>query len=107
MSAGELVGPPGIPLCPMLLGTGLTKRFGSRPVFRDVTFTVPSGCIAAVTGSNGAGKSTLLRLVAGLTAPTSGTVCWQEGQAPAAAVRTGSRLWGQCGLAAPDAPVHA
>lgn len=41
---------------------------------RDVSFEVEPGRIAGIMGFNGAGKSTLLRLVAGVGAPTSGSV---------------------------------
>jgi ABC-2 type transport system ATP-binding protein len=39
-----------------------------------VTATIPSGSVTALIGSNGAGKTTLLNLVAGLLAPSSGTI---------------------------------
>jgi iron complex transport system ATP-binding protein len=45
-----------------------------RPVLLDVSFVVHGGEVAAVMGRNGAGKSTLLDIVAGLRAPTIGTV---------------------------------
>ena len=50
----------------------LEKRYGLRPVLRDVTFEVARGGALLVTGPNGAGKSTLLRLIAGLAAPSRG-----------------------------------
>jgi ABC-2 type transport system ATP-binding protein len=52
----------------------LTRRFGSRLVVNDVTFDVARGEIVALLGPNGAGKTTTLRMLAGLIAPTSGTV---------------------------------
>ena len=44
------------------------------PILHGVSFTVDRGEWAAVTGPSGSGKSTLLGIVAGLDAPTSGTV---------------------------------
>ncbi|MGP4095363.1 ABC transporter ATP-binding protein [Nonomuraea sp. KM90] len=43
-------------------------------VLRDVELDVAPGEIAAILGPSGCGKSTLLRLVAGLDAPTAGTI---------------------------------
>ncbi len=45
-----------------------------RPVLRGVDLHVPRGERLAVVGGSGAGKSTLARLVAGICAPTSGSV---------------------------------
>jgi len=42
--------------------------------FRDVNFSIPCGCRAALIGPNGSGKSTLLRTLAGLNSPIIGTV---------------------------------
>lgn len=57
----------------------LSHRLGQRKkepfyALRDVNFEVGDGVSLAVVGHNGAGKSTLLNLVAGLTAPETGTV---------------------------------
>jgi ABC-2 type transport system ATP-binding protein len=52
----------------------LMRRFGSRVVVNDVTLNVARGEIVALLGPNGAGKTTTLRMIAGLIAPTSGTV---------------------------------
>jgi ABC-type multidrug transport system ATPase subunit len=52
----------------------IEKRYGSRPVLRDLSFDVERGGCLVVTGANGSGKTTLLRLVAGLAAPTRGTL---------------------------------
>jgi len=44
------------------------------PVLRDIDFELREGEIIALLGKSGSGKSTLLRCIAGLIAPTSGTV---------------------------------
>ncbi len=58
----------------VIRGEHIEKRYGSRPVLRDLSFTVERGGCLVVTGANGSGKTTLLRLLAGLTAPTRGTL---------------------------------
>jgi ABC-type multidrug transport system ATPase subunit len=53
---------------------GVSKLFGTFAAIRNVSLTLARGTITVVLGENGAGKSTLLRLLAGLSAPTHGTV---------------------------------
>jgi ABC-type multidrug transport system ATPase subunit len=58
----------------MIRARGLEKRYGHRRVLAGVDIELPrDGCLL-VTGPNGSGKTTLLRLVAGLAAPTRGTL---------------------------------
>ena len=52
----------------------VTKRYGGRTVLSGVSFDVGPREIVSVVGPSGCGKTTLLRCVAGLTAPTGGTV---------------------------------
>lgn len=50
----------------------LVKRFGSRTVLDDLSFTVPEGSVVGLLGPNGAGKSTAMRVLLGLQRPTAG-----------------------------------
>jgi putative ABC transport system ATP-binding protein len=56
----------------------LTKRVadaaGELTILRDVNFTLHAGGTLAIVGASGSGKSTLLGLLAGLDAPSEGTV---------------------------------
>jgi len=52
----------------------LTRRFGSRTAVNDVTFEVARSEIVALLGPNGAGKTTTMRMLAGLIAPTRGSI---------------------------------
>jgi ABC-2 type transport system ATP-binding protein len=54
--------------------TRLTRRFEARTAVDDVSFDVRRSEIVALLGPNGAGKTTTMRMLAGLIAPTSGTV---------------------------------
>jgi iron complex transport system ATP-binding protein len=60
---------------PVLRCEALSCRYGrDEPVLRDATFELRRGELWALLGPNGAGKSTLLRALAGLCAPSAGTV---------------------------------
>jgi ATPase subunit of ABC transporter with duplicated ATPase domains len=52
----------------------ISKSFGSRVLFENVTVTFNAGNRYGLTGPNGAGKSTLLKIMMELEEPTSGTV---------------------------------
>jgi len=52
----------------------VTKRYGDKVAVRDLTFTVQPGVVTGFLGPNGAGKSTTMRIIAGLDAPTHGSV---------------------------------
>jgi len=53
----------------------VSKRYGSRTVVHDLSFTVDKGEIVGFLGPNGAGKTTTMRMIAGFIAATSGRVC--------------------------------
>jgi len=57
----------------------LTRRFGQITALAGVTLAVPKGEMFALIGPDGAGKTTFFRLVAGVLAPTSGTVTRETG----------------------------
>ncbi len=58
----------------MIEVTGLTKSYGDKTAVQDLNFTVEPGIVTGFLGPNGAGKSTTMRMIAGLDAPTSGSV---------------------------------
>jgi ABC-2 type transport system ATP-binding protein len=52
----------------------LTKLYGDFPAVRSISFEVGPGEILGLVGPNGAGKTTTLRSLAGIIAPTSGSI---------------------------------
>ena len=57
----------------------LTKSFGSRPLFQDISLGVGENEKMGLIGPNGAGKSTLLRIFGSEEKPDSGTVSARRG----------------------------
>ena len=53
---------------------GINKVFGATHALRGVDFDVVPGQVTALFGENGAGKSTLMKILAGIEAPTTGTL---------------------------------
>ncbi|MCA3254637.1 MAG: energy-dependent translational throttle protein EttA, partial [Alphaproteobacteria bacterium] len=53
---------------------GLTKSFGDKLLFENLSFTLPPGGIVGVIGPNGAGKTTLFKLITGVEKPDSGEI---------------------------------
>ena len=52
---------------------GVSKSYGDRVLFENLTFSLPPAGIVGVIGPNGAGKTTLFRLIMGYEQPDSGT----------------------------------
>ncbi len=52
---------------------GLSKSFGKKQLFQDLSFVLPRNGIVGVIGPNGAGKTTLFRLIMGQETPDAGT----------------------------------
>ncbi len=58
----------------MITARSLVKHYGDFPALDGVTFDLDDARILGVIGHNGAGKTTLLKIMAGLAAPTSGSL---------------------------------
>lgn len=52
---------------------GVSKGFGNKILFENLSFSLPPAGIVGVIGPNGAGKTTLFRMIMGLQQPDSGT----------------------------------
>jgi heme exporter protein A len=61
----------------MLSATDVSCSRGGRRLFSGVNLRVERGQWLHVRGANGAGKTSLLRILAGLSRPDDGDVCWQ------------------------------
>ncbi|MEX0832990.1 MAG: ATP-binding cassette domain-containing protein [Actinomycetota bacterium] len=59
---------------PMVEARGLSAGYGRTEVLHDISLRVSEGEVVAVMGRNGAGKTTLLRCLAGVHAPSEGSV---------------------------------
>ena len=75
----------------------LTKRFGDLVAVDHVDLRIESGTVFSLLGPNGAGKTTMVRMLATLSAPTSGTatVCGHDVVREADAVRSAISMTGQ------------
>jgi len=63
----------------MLNVSGLSKSFGGRELFDDVSLNIMSGDRIAITGPNGAGKSTLIKIILGKEETDGGSVTFIRG----------------------------
>jgi simple sugar transport system ATP-binding protein len=57
---------------PVIEALHLTKEYHGIPAVKNVTWSLQAGEVHALLGENGAGKSTFTKMLAGVTAPTSG-----------------------------------
>ena len=71
----DLYIPPGARLGDMVIELNqVSKSFGNRVLFDNLTLSVPRNAIVGVVGPNGVGKSTLFRMIMGVEKPDSGTI---------------------------------
>lgn len=69
----ELFIPPGPRLgAKVIEANGVSKAYGDKLLFENLSFSLPQGGIVGVIGPNGAGKSTLFKLITGQEKPDSG-----------------------------------
>src|SRR5437764_2717082 len=61
-------------LPPIINAQRISKAFGAKPLFQDVSFTVSEADRIGLIGPNGSGKSTLLRILAGTEEPDGGNL---------------------------------
>lgn len=57
----------------------VSKVFGEKTIFDDVSFGIQEGDKIGIIGINGTGKTTLLRMIAGVEEPDSGQIIKQNG----------------------------
>ncbi|MDX2128215.1 MAG: ABC transporter ATP-binding protein [Chloroherpetonaceae bacterium] len=55
------------------IAQGITKRYGFKPLFSNISFSLQRGERLALAGRNGSGKTTLLKILSGLMRPSEGT----------------------------------
>jgi len=71
----ELFIPPGPRLGNKVIeAVGVSKAFGDKLLYENLTFSLPPAGIVGVIGPNGAGKTTLFRMILGKEKPDSGTL---------------------------------
>ncbi|GAX61902.1 ABC transporter ATP-binding protein [Candidatus Scalindua japonica] len=71
----ELFIPPGPRLGNIVLeAENVSKAFGERILFEEMSFSLPAGGIVGIIGPNGAGKTTLFKMITGKEQPDSGTL---------------------------------
>jgi ATP-binding cassette subfamily F protein uup len=66
-------------LAPLISAQALSKRYGSAPLFQNLSFTVSEGERIGVIGPNGSGKSTLIAMLFGGVKPDAGDVAVRKG----------------------------
>jgi branched-chain amino acid transport system ATP-binding protein len=81
MNGGMTESAPASPAAaePILVASGVTKRFGGLVAVDSVDLTIPRGSIQGLIGPNGAGKTTFFNIVAGIYQPSEGWILF-DGQ---------------------------
>ncbi len=70
----EIYIPPGPRLGDVVIeANGVSKAYGDKLLYENLSFSLPKGGIVGIIGPNGVGKTTLFRMIMGLEQPDSGT----------------------------------
>jgi NitT/TauT family transport system ATP-binding protein len=78
---------PAVSSRPLVVLRGVEKRYGAGTLaVRGVDLAIGAGDFVALLGPSGCGKSTVLRMIAGLIAPSAGTIDWPQAAHDAAGV---------------------
>lgn len=59
---------------PLIEFCGVTKRYGSKTVLDELSFSLDRGRIVGLLGPNGSGKTTIIKLINGLLSPNAGEI---------------------------------
>jgi ATP-binding cassette ChvD family protein len=71
----EIYIPPGPRLGDIVIrAEGISKAFGDRLLYENLSFDIPPGAIVGIIGPNGAGKTTLFRMIVGQDQPDNGSL---------------------------------
>lgn len=70
---------PVAPSMPLLVASGLAKRYRRAFALEGIDFAIGEGECIALLGPNGSGKTTLLTMLAGVSRPSAGTMSWRAG----------------------------
>lgn len=71
----EIFVPPGPRLgTSVIKAANVSKGYGDRLLFENMSFDLPAGGIVGIIGPNGAGKTTLFKMIVGKEKPDSGTI---------------------------------
>ncbi|SFK37661.1 energy-dependent translational throttle protein EttA [Methylophaga sulfidovorans] len=71
----EIYIPPGPRLGDKVIElNNVTKSYGEKLLFENLSLSIPAGAIVGIIGANGAGKSTLFRMISGEEQPDSGEI---------------------------------
>ncbi len=75
----EIYIPPGPRLGNVVIkAADVSKTYGDRILFENMTFDLPAGGIVGIIGANGAGKTTLFKMITGSETPDAGTISLGE-----------------------------
>ena len=64
----------------LIQGESISKNFGRRVIFKDLSFQFDTNGVYGVSGPNGSGKSTLIKIIAGINSPSSGKISHKNDQ---------------------------